>query len=131
MIYVPIKNQKGYMDLQTPPIIIGLVLTVGLTHFLASTEMVPILSYLGVVIIFAVFALGFYMNIDSLKCPESPFNKHTSPFFIAFLVIGSLAYGIWKLYKGPHAVFLYIFGIGICLTVIYAVYALSLRSKNN
>ena len=128
---MPTKNQKGYMDLQTPPIIIGVVLTVGLIHHLVKSETLSLLSYLAVAIIFAVFALGFYMNIDSLKCPESPFNKHTSPFFIAFLVIGSLAYGIWKLYKGPHAVFLYIFGIGMAITVVYLIYAKSQRNEDN
>ena len=118
------------MDLQTPPVIMGVVLTVGLTHYLASTETVPLLSYLGVAVIFAVFALGFYMNIDALKAPESPFNKHASPFFIAFWAIGSLAYGMWKLHNNQHTVFLYIFGVGIGITVIYSVYASSLRSKH-
>lgn len=128
MINTPVNNQKGYIDLQTPLIIIGVILIVGLVHYLAITETLSFLSYLAVAIIFAVFGFAFYVNIDSLKCPESPFNKHTSPYFIACCVIASLGYGIWKLYNGPHTVFIYIFCIGITITVIYAILSAFLRN---
>ena len=125
------NNQNGYMDAQLPPIIIGAILFVGLVHVINtpedSSKYSPVLIYLGFLVPAALFVLGCYMNKESLECPESPFNKHVSPILIATIIIGSLGYGIWRIYSTPYKLLVFFFAAGIIASIVTCV--LLIRSR--
>lgn len=126
----PVKlrsRQRGYMDNQLPPVVIGLVLVVGAVSYLSGTPGAGAVAAAGVYLVVALglaaIAWGVYLNKESLKHPESPFNKHTSPWLIAAVVIGGLGHAAWTARSGPHPELSYLLGISMVLAVLVLIFS--------
>ena len=128
------SRQTGYMDNQMPPILIGILLVVPVVNYVATAGPMTGLSaavvYLVVVLAFASFSWGIYLNIDSLRYPESPFNKHTSPVVIGVLVAGCLGYSAWTLRGGQLDGLVYLFAAGAVAAMAAMLYALKRQHGN-
>jgi hypothetical protein len=127
------SQEDGYIDSQLPPVILGILLLVGLVHMITSPEFDTRSSiwmpYLGVVIIYAILAFGYYSNMSSLECPESPFNKHQSPLFLGIIIIGGMAYAMRKVDGSAYQHLKYLFGVTIAVAVIMIVCLGRVRKK--
>ncbi|MFC1886469.1 hypothetical protein ACFLZM_05375 [Thermodesulfobacteriota bacterium] len=127
-------KEDGYIDTQLTPVFIGILLLIGLVHLVTNPEFSmkspSLMIYPGVAVISAIFAFGYYSNMSSLECPESPFNKHMSPFFISVITIAGLAYAIWKVNKTPFHHLIFIFGALIAAAIFMAVY-ITIRSNKD
>ena len=126
-------KENGYIDIQLTLVIVGILLLVGLVHLITypeySLKHPSLILYPGVAAVFTIFAFGYYSNMSSLKYPESPFNKHVSPLFIAIQIIGALAYAIWKINKSPYHHLLFVFGAAIVAAIFISVYLENIRTK--
>lgn len=120
------------MDNQMPPILIGIVLDVAVVNYVATAGQMTGLSefgvYLVVLLAFACFSWGIYLNMESLRYPESPFNKHTSPVFVAVMVGGCLGYSAWTVRGATLDGLVYVFAAGALAA--FAAMALTLRQKH-
>lgn len=109
------------MDNQLPPIIIGALLILPVAGNAppagALSDLPPPAVYVLVVLGLACFSWGMYLNAESLKYPESPFNKHTSPWLLAVIVIGCLGFSAWETFGGLYGELAYVFGAGIIAAV--------------
>ena len=96
-------KQTGYMDMQMTPALIGVILMLMFVGTITDPEFNLDKALLGysIYLFLATAALlyGFAMHIDSLRYPESPFNKHTSPLLMTPLCAGPLAYAAYRFYK--------------------------------
>ena len=96
-------KQAGYMDMQVTPAIIGAVLlfaTVGIINdpgFDIGKDLLKIIVFL--VLATGSLLYGFMMHLDALSCPESPFNKHSSPVFMTVLCAGMSAFSAYQFYS--------------------------------
>ncbi|MFC1523908.1 hypothetical protein ACFL6N_03875 [Thermodesulfobacteriota bacterium] len=71
------------------------------------------------------------MNWDSVQYPESPFNRHVSPFLLGALVIGVLGYAAWKFYSTPLKVFTYLFIPAAIIVVGLSIYLENISLKQS
>ena len=128
-----VGKEAGYIDIQLTTVIIGILLLVGLVHLVSNPEFSikypSLLLYPGVVVALAILGFGYYVNMSSLKCPESPFNQHVSPLFITGIIIGGLAYAMWKINKSPYHHLLFVFGTAIVAAIFISVYLENIRTK--
>ena len=128
-----ICEEDGYIDAQLPAVIIAILLLIGLVHLLTNPESTlgpsSLLPYVGLAFIFAVLIFGYYSNMSSLKCPESPFNKHVSPFFLGLVIIGGFIYAAWEVNKSPYHHLVYVFSVMIGIAFCMAIYLGHLRTK--
>ena len=128
-----VSKEAGYIDIQLTPVVIGILLLVGLVHLVSNPEFSikypSLLLYPGVVVVLTILGFGYYSNMSSLKCPESPFNKHVSPLFIAGIIIGGLAYAMWKVNKSPYHNLMFLFGALIVAAGFMALYLGYIQKK--
>ena len=128
------RKKKGYIDNQLPPIIIGLLLMVGAVRYIMIPENLTEMSSLrgGLILLFSVpfFVFGFWSNWVSVTSPESPFNKHMSPFFLGGLVVGALGYGAWCFYSTHLKVLVYFFVPAAVFVAGLSIYLETVRLKD-
>ncbi len=115
------------MDMQIPPVIFGVVLLIGLAAATGNREYAELISIRVLITVlvlsFGSIGLGFYVNYDSLKAPESPFNKHVSPLLLGAVTAGALVFSMWRAHGSRYNFLVYIFAAG-CAGVISAVIVL-------
>lgn len=128
-----ICEEDGYIDSQFPAVITAILLLIGLVHLIthpeSSLKSSSLLPYVGLAVIFAILTFGYYSNMSSLKCPESPFNKHVSPFFLGLVIIGGFIYAAWKVNKSPYQHLVYVFSVLIGIAFCIAIYLGHIRTK--
>lgn len=127
------NKEYGYIDTQLTTVIVGILLLIGLVHMVTNPEFSinspSLIIFPGIAVVLAIFAFGYYCNMSSLKCPESPFNKHVSPIFLALIIIGSLAYALWKVNKSPYHYLVFVFGAAIAATIFMGIYLEYVRTR--
>lgn len=97
-----IRSQKGYMDNQSMPVLIGalimfiLVGQINESSSLLQERVIAFYICLGLALL--AMSFGLLMHIDAVSEAESPFNKHGSGFFIYLLCFGSLGHAAYRFY---------------------------------
>lgn len=120
-----LNKQTGYMDMQFTPAVVGIVLMVMALGMLTVSDENPDLNLvkLSIYMLLATAALlfGFAMHIDSLGCPESPFNHHISPLLMTPLCAGPLAYAAYRFYRSgmlPGTILYSVLAITVVATAV-------------
>ena len=115
------RTQRGYLDNQLPPVIIGALMTLiaaGAASPSGPASNLPgVAVYLLAVLGLACFSWGMYLNAESLKYPESPFNKHVSPWLIGVIAVAALGHSAWTTFEGRYAALSYVFAAALVATL--------------
>lgn len=118
-------RQAGYLDMQLTPALVGMVLMLIFTSTITDPDFNLEKGLLGysIYLFLATAALlyGFAMHIDSLRYPESPFNKHTSPLFMTLLCSIPLAYVAYRFYRSGMLPGVIVYAALTLLVVVAAI----------
>ena len=128
------NKQAGYMDMQMTPALIGVILMLMFVGSITDPDFnldQDLLAY-SIYLFLATAALlyGFVMHIDSLRYPESPFNKHTSPLFMTLLCAGPLAYAAYRFYRAAMLAGVIVYAVLALLLVATAIGVAVYRSDD-
>jgi hypothetical protein len=127
------KYQSGYMDMHFTPAIIGAVIifiTVGPIKFATSNSDTDLLE-ISVLLLVATSSLlyGFWMHLNALDYPESPFSKHSSPLFMTALCSGAFAFAAYRLYTLDMSIGAAFYAV-LSVLVITASVGFAIRRRN-
>lgn len=128
------RNQSGYMDMHVTPAIIGAVIIfviVGPIEFSPADGETDLLQ-ISLLLLVATGSLlyGFWMHLDALGYPESPFSKHSSPLLMTALCSGSFAFAAYRLYTMDLSIGAAFFAL-LCVLVIAGSVGYAIRRRNN
>lgn len=127
--------QRGYTDNKLPPVFIGVVLVIGVVSYPSNEAQnagLPAVGvYLAVLLGLAAIAWGITLHIDSLKYPESPFNKHTSSWLIGFVLAAGLGHAAWTAYGGPHSELAYLLVGAIVIALLVMIFCVRRRGDRS
>ena len=97
------SKQAGYMDAQLMPALIGAILLFVIVGQLNNPDFdinekpYQFISVMAVATLALLY--GYIMHCMALGYPESPFNNHTSPVFMACLCAGACMLTSWQFVK--------------------------------